>query len=66
VLNVAAPDTASLVPTARLMRRRRPTTRIGAPLDGFAVPISTRRSTELLGLTPIHAWRTSQSLEGSP
>jgi hypothetical protein len=46
-----------------LMRRYHPGTRIDAPLDGFAVPISTRRSRGLLGFTPIHTWRTS---EGTP
>ena len=60
ILNVAAPDTTSLIPTAELMRRYHPGTRIDAPLDGFAVPISTQRSTELLGFTPIHTWRTPE------
>jgi nucleoside-diphosphate-sugar epimerase len=66
VVNVAAPDTTALIPTAELMRRYHPDTRIDEPLDGlggFATPISTRRSTELLGFTAIHTWRTS---EGSP
>lgn len=60
VLNIAAPDTTALIPTLELMRRYHPNTRIDAPLDGFAVPISTRRSTELLGFTPIHTWRTPE------
>jgi nucleoside-diphosphate-sugar epimerase len=60
VLNVAAPDTTCLIPTAELMRRYHPNTRIDAPLDGFATPISTRRCAELLGFTPIHTWRTAE------
>lgn len=60
VVNAAAPDTTSLIPTMELMRRYHPSTRIDAPLDGFTTPISTRRSTELLGFTPIHTWRTPQ------
>lgn len=63
VINVAAPDTTSLIPTADLMRRYHPHTRIDTPLDGFATAISTTRSTGLLGFTPIHTWRTP---EGAP
>jgi nucleoside-diphosphate-sugar epimerase len=61
VVNVAAPDTTALIPTAELLLRYHPTTRIDEPLDGFAVPVSTRLSTELLGFAPIHTWRTAQS-----
>ncbi|WP_345349391.1 NAD(P)-dependent oxidoreductase [Actinoallomurus liliacearum] len=60
LINVAAPDTTALVPTAELLRRYHPATRIDAPLDGFEVPFSTRRSRELLGFTPVHAWRTTK------
>ncbi|MEE4542578.1 NAD(P)-dependent oxidoreductase [Streptomyces sp. V4-01] len=57
VVNVAAPDTSALEPTAELMRRHHPHTRLDAPLDGHAVPFDTRRSRELLGFTPRFAWR---------
>jgi nucleoside-diphosphate-sugar epimerase len=57
VVNVAAPDTTALEPTAELLRRYHPDTRFDEPLDGFAVPFSTRRSRELLGFTPLHTWR---------
>ena len=60
LLNVAAPDTTALIPTAELLRRYHPGTRIADPLEGFAAPISTRRSRGLLGFTPIHAWRTTE------
>jgi nucleoside-diphosphate-sugar epimerase len=60
IVNVAAPDTTCLVPTMELMRRYHPSARVDAPLDGFATPISTRRSAELLGFTPIHTWRTPE------
>jgi nucleoside-diphosphate-sugar epimerase len=61
LLNIAAPDTTSLVPTAELMRRYHPDTRIDAPLDGFATPISIRRGAEVLGFTPVHTWRTPET-----
>lgn len=66
LLNVAAPDTTALVPTAELMRRYHPGSRVDEPLDGFAVPISTRRSTDMLGFTPIHSWRTSEASDDGP
>lgn len=60
VVNVAAPDTTALIPTAELLRRYHPGTRLTEPLDGFATPVSTRLSTELLGFAPIHSWRTNE------
>jgi nucleoside-diphosphate-sugar epimerase len=57
VVNVAAPDTTALVPTAELLGRYHPTTHIDVPLDGFDVPFSTSLSRELLGFTPVHSWR---------
>ncbi|WP_329129602.1 NAD(P)-dependent oxidoreductase [Streptomyces sp. NBC_01476] len=60
VINVAAPDTTALEPTAELVRRYYPQTRFDQPLDGFAVPFATRRSRELLGFTPRYTWRDSR------
>nr|WP_237555141.1 NAD(P)-dependent oxidoreductase [Streptomyces sp. SID4948] len=60
VVNVAAPDTSALEPTAELLRRYHPETRLDAPLEGFAVPFSTRRGRELLGFTPLYTWRGRQ------
>jgi nucleoside-diphosphate-sugar epimerase len=58
VINVAAPDTTALEPTAELMRRHHPTARIDGPLDGFTVPFDLTRARELLGFAPLHTWRT--------
>lgn len=57
VVNVAAPDTVAPVPTAELLRRYHPQSRVTEPLEGFAVPVSTRLSRELLGFVPMHTWR---------
>ncbi|WP_329361407.1 NAD(P)-dependent oxidoreductase [Streptomyces sp. NBC_00669] len=57
VINVAAPDTTALEPTAELLRRYHPTARVDTPLDGFAVPFALARSRELLGFTPRYTWR---------
>jgi nucleoside-diphosphate-sugar epimerase len=60
VINVAAPDTSALEPTAELLRRYHPGARFDAPLDGFAVPFSTRRSRDLLGFVPRYSWRADR------
>ncbi|GAA3435293.1 NAD-dependent epimerase/dehydratase family protein [Kutzneria kofuensis] len=57
LVNVAAPDTTSSIPTGELMRRFHPSTRMDGPLDGFAVPFSLELSRELLGFTAVHTWR---------
>lgn len=57
IVHVAAPDTVALVPTAELLRRYYPEAVLTEPLDGFAVPISTRLSRELLDFVPAHTWR---------
>jgi len=59
-ITVTAPDTTALVPTAELLRRYHPSTRIDAPLPGFDVPYATRRGRELLDFTPVHTWRTTE------
>ena len=59
VVNVAAPDTTSVLPTRELLARYHPTTRIDADLPGFATPFDTTRARELLGFTPAHQWRTA-------
>ncbi|WNI14394.1 NAD-dependent epimerase/dehydratase family protein [Actinacidiphila sp. ITFR-21] len=60
VINVAAPDTSALEPTAELLRRYHPHARLDEPLDGFTVPFSLHRSRELLDFTPRHSWRGGQ------
>ena len=57
VINVVAPDTTALEPTAELLRRYHPSTAFTEPLDGFATPFSTQRSRDLLGFTAAYSWR---------
>jgi nucleoside-diphosphate-sugar epimerase len=57
LINVVAPDTTSLVPTAELLRRYHPNSVLTKPITGFDTVFSTVRSRELLGFTPIHSWR---------
>jgi nucleoside-diphosphate-sugar epimerase len=57
VVHVAAPDTVALLPTSELLSRYYPESQLTEELDGFAVPISTRLSRELLGFVPAHTWR---------
>jgi nucleoside-diphosphate-sugar epimerase len=57
LVNVAAPDTTSLIPTAELMRMFHPTTRLDGPLGRYAVPFSLELSRSLLGFTAVHRWR---------
>lgn len=57
VVHVAAPDTVALVPTAELLSRYYPDSLLTEPLNGFAVPISTRLSRDLLDFAPAHTWR---------
>jgi nucleoside-diphosphate-sugar epimerase len=58
LINVVAPDTSALIPTAELLARYHPATAINGPLDEFATPFSMRRSRDLLGFTPAYGWRT--------
>lgn len=62
VVNVAAPDTTSDVPTAELLARYHPSSRVVRPLDGFASVIDTTAVRELFGFVPVHSWR--DALEG--
>jgi nucleoside-diphosphate-sugar epimerase len=57
VINVVAPDTSALEPTAELLRRYHPATKLTEPPAGFGTVFSTQRSRELLGFTAIHSWR---------
>jgi len=57
LVNVAAPDTTSLIPTAELMRMFHPSTRMDGPIGRYAVPFSLELSRTLLGFTAEHRWR---------
>ncbi|MER7005911.1 NAD(P)-dependent oxidoreductase [Dactylosporangium sp. NPDC000555] len=59
VVTVTAPDTTALLPTAELISKHHPTSLVTEPLEGFAVPVSTHLSRDLLDFTPAHAWRTA-------
>jgi nucleoside-diphosphate-sugar epimerase len=58
LINVVAPDTAALEPTAELLKRYHPSTTLAEPPEGFLTPFSTRRARELLGFTAAHSWRS--------
>ena len=58
LINVVAPDTTALEPTAELLRRYHPSSALTQPLDGFATPFSAQRSRELLGFAPAYSWRS--------
>ena len=62
LINVVAPDTTSLVPTAELLRRYHPNSVLTEPVTGFDTVFSTVRSRELLDFTPIHSWRDERRL----
>jgi nucleoside-diphosphate-sugar epimerase len=57
VINVAAPDTVSLLPTTELLRRYHPGTRIDRELGEFETLFDLRRAGELLDFTAEHRWR---------
>jgi nucleoside-diphosphate-sugar epimerase len=57
VVNVAAPDTASLLPTRELLRRYHPDTRIDRELGEFETLFDIERAAKLLDFTPEHGWR---------
>jgi nucleoside-diphosphate-sugar epimerase len=57
VVNVAAPDTTSLIPTRELLRRYHPDTRVDRELSEFETLFDLGRARELLGFTAEHRWR---------
>lgn len=65
LFNVVAPDTTSVVPTAELLHKYHPDSVLTEPVEGCRTPFSTVRSRELLGFTPIHAWRGNPAGEGA-
>jgi nucleoside-diphosphate-sugar epimerase len=54
VINVMAPDTYSLEPTAALLARYHPTAEIRRPIEGREVPFDLTRSRDLLGFEAEH------------
>ncbi|MFI5757161.1 NAD-dependent epimerase/dehydratase family protein [Streptomyces sp. NPDC051569] len=60
VVNVAAPDTSSPIPTAVLMERYHPGVPAFAELAGHSSLFDTGLCTELLGFVPRHGWRAPE------
>ncbi|MEU6853772.1 NAD(P)-dependent oxidoreductase [Actinacidiphila alni] len=60
VVNVAAADTTSVVPSAELMARHHPGVPWRAEVPGHASLFDTTACAGLLGFTPRRTWRTSE------
>jgi len=54
VVNVMAPDTNAAEPTADLLARFHPTTRLRRPIEGRQVPFDLTRARDLLGFEAEH------------
>jgi nucleoside-diphosphate-sugar epimerase len=59
VVNIAAPDTTSTVPSAELMARYHPGVPTRAPVTGHTTLFDRGACTELLGFSPARTWRTT-------
>lgn len=57
-VNITAPDTLSDIPTADLLARHHPSTRLDRPLAGTESAWSNDRARALLGFAPGWSWRT--------
>ncbi|WP_291415801.1 NAD(P)-dependent oxidoreductase [Actinophytocola sp.] len=57
VITVAAPDTTALEPTANLLRRFHPNTKIEREPAGFETVFDVTRGYDLLDYHPEHGWR---------
>jgi nucleoside-diphosphate-sugar epimerase len=62
LINVVAPDTTALEPTADLLRRYHPSSVLTEPVTGFTTPFATARSRELLGFTAACSWREEMAI----
>lgn len=62
LINVVAPDTTALEPTAELLRQYHPSSVLTEPLTGFTTPFATERSRELLGFTAAYPWREEETI----
>jgi nucleoside-diphosphate-sugar epimerase len=66
VVNVAAPDTTSAVPSAELMAAHHPGVPLRAPLTGHGTLFDRSACTALLGFTPRRTWRTRRDTGAVP
>jgi nucleoside-diphosphate-sugar epimerase len=57
LINVVAPDTTAVEPTAELLKRYHPSTVVTSALDEFETPFSTARAREFLNFTARYTWR---------
>jgi nucleoside-diphosphate-sugar epimerase len=57
VVNVAAPDTTSLIPTRELLARYHPGTRVDREFGEYETLFDLTRCRELLGFATEHGWR---------
>ncbi|MEV4317387.1 NAD(P)-dependent oxidoreductase [Actinocrispum sp. NPDC049592] len=58
IVNVAAPDTTALIPTAELLRTYHPGVRVDRELGEFESLYARDRSRSLLGFEPLYGWRS--------
>ncbi|MBE1491692.1 NAD-dependent epimerase/dehydratase family protein [Plantactinospora soyae] len=57
VVNIAAPDTSTTVPTAELLARFHPSTQVRAPLRGVESLVDSSAARRLFGFETRHGWR---------
>jgi hypothetical protein len=54
--NIAAPDTATIVPTAELLARFHPSTQVRPPLGTFGSLVDSSAARRLLGFETRYGW----------
>ncbi|MEJ7651958.1 MAG: NAD(P)-dependent oxidoreductase [Chloroflexia bacterium] len=59
--NIIAADTLASEPTADLIKRLCPQTKLRAEIEGCASAFSTEKAARLLGYVPQHTWRNEQA-----
>jgi nucleoside-diphosphate-sugar epimerase len=66
VLNIAAPDTAAVVPTRELLHRHHPAAAVRAEIGDHDGLIDTRLAAAVLGFTPAYGWRREPPTTAAP
>ncbi|MFC6016491.1 NAD-dependent epimerase/dehydratase family protein [Plantactinospora solaniradicis] len=62
VVNIAAPDTSTTVPTAELLSRFHPATQVRAPLRGVDSLVDSSAARRLFGFETRHGWRDEPAI----